>query len=63
MKGRTTFIIAHRLSTIEKADIILVLDNGKIVDSGSHDQLLVESEVYNQLHSGNAEIRISDKPL
>ena len=54
MIGRTTFVIAHRLSTIEKADIILVLDKGKIVNSGSHSQLLIESQIYKQLHSGNS---------
>ena len=49
MAGRTTFIITHRLSTIEKADMILVLEDGKISDSGTHDQLLVNSSIYNQL--------------
>ena len=40
MKGRTSFIIAHRLSTIRSADIILVVENGKIVERGKHDELL-----------------------
>ena len=57
MIGRTTFIITHRLSTIEKADIILVIDKGRIVESGTHNQLLAESQIYNQLQSGNFETR------
>ena len=57
MIGRTTFIITHRLSTIEKADIILVLDKGRIVESGTHNQLLAESQIYSQLQSGNFEPR------
>ena len=57
MIGRTTFIITHRLSTIEKADIILVLDKGRIVESGTHNQLLAESQIYSQLQSGYFETR------
>lgn len=52
IKGRTTFVIAHRLSTVRSADVILVLDRGKIVASGTHEQLLKTSpqylEIYNQ---------------
>ena len=59
MVGRTTFIITHRLSTIENADMILVLENGKISDIGTHDQLLINSLSYNQLLSGYSE---SNKP-
>lgn len=50
VKGRTTFIIAHRLSTIENADVILVIDAGRIVAKGSHRELLLKSSIYNQLH-------------
>ena len=51
MRGRTTFVIAHRLSTVRAADVILVLQNGRLVDSGTHDELLESSEVYRQIHA------------
>ena len=60
MIGRTTIIIAHRLSTIEKADVILVLDKGRIVESGSHSELLDKGEVYYNLHSGEFKPDYSD---
>ena len=50
MEGRTTFVIAHRLSTIENADLILVLDEGKIVESGSHTELLLNNSYYSRLY-------------
>jgi ATP-binding cassette subfamily B protein len=50
MKGRTTVIIAHRLSTISLADEVVVLDKGRIVARGTHDQLVQESPVYRQIH-------------
>jgi subfamily B ATP-binding cassette protein MsbA len=50
MKGRTTLVIAHRLSTIEKADLILVMDQGKIVERGTHDQLLAQNGYYARLN-------------
>ena len=50
MKGRTTLVIAHRLSTIEKADRILVMESGRIVEDGSHQQLLAADGAYAQLH-------------
>ena len=50
MQGRTTFVIAHRLSTIESADKIIVLDKGKIVESGTHNELLEAGGHYQQLH-------------
>ena len=46
MKNRTSLIIAHKISTIKKADNILILDNGKIVSSGKHEELLVKSNYY-----------------
>jgi ABC-type multidrug transport system fused ATPase/permease subunit len=51
MRGRTTFVIAHRLSTVRVADVILVLQHGRLVDSGSHDELLESSPVYREIHA------------
>jgi ATP-binding cassette subfamily B protein len=51
MVGRTTFIIAHRLSTIRKADVILVLENGRIIERGSEQELLRVNGVYRKLHA------------
>lgn len=50
MKGRTAFVIAHRLSTIENADIILVVDNGRIVETGTHRELLEAKGLYAKIH-------------
>ena len=50
IKGRTTFVIAHRLSTIENADLILVLDQGIVVESGIHAELIVKNGHYSRLH-------------
>ena len=49
MKGRTTFVIAHRLSTIRRADQILVVEAGKIVERGTHDQLYAAGGRYREL--------------
>jgi ATP-binding cassette subfamily B multidrug efflux pump len=51
MHGRTTFVIAHRLSTVRVADTILVLKAGRLVDSGSHEELLETSSVYREIHA------------
>ncbi len=50
MQGRTTLVIAHRLSTIENADLIVVMDKGSIIETGSHKELLDHGGLYNQLH-------------
>ena len=52
MKGRTTFVIAHRLSTVKNADCIMVLEQGRIIERGTHDQLLDEKGRYYQLYTG-----------
>ena len=49
LKSRTSIIIAHRLSTVRHADRILVIDQGKIVEEGSHDQLMMKSDLYRRL--------------
>ena len=51
MKGRNTFIVAHRLSTIKEADIILVMNNGKIIEQGNHQQLLEQKGFYYNLYN------------
>lgn len=51
MQGRTTFVIAHRLSTIQKADRIIVLSEGKIVEQGNHQELIKKNGAYQKLHS------------
>ena len=54
MKGRTTFVIAHRLSTVKNADCIMVLGQGRIIERGTHAQLIEEQGKYYQLYTGNA---------
>ena len=56
MKGRTVFVIAHRLSTVQNSDVIMVLEHGRIIERGSHDQLIAKKGKYYQLYTGAFEL-------
>ena len=56
MEGRTVFVIAHRLSTVQNANAILVLDNGKVVERGDHEELIAQKGIYYSLYTGTAEL-------
>lgn len=56
MEGRTVFVIAHRLSTVRNADAIMVLEHGKIVERGNHDELIAQKGMYYQLYNGMFEL-------
>jgi ABC-type transport system involved in cytochrome bd biosynthesis fused ATPase/permease subunit len=50
MEGRTTFVIAHRLSTVRRADLILVMDRGRIVERGKHSELIQQHGLYREIY-------------
>ncbi len=56
MKGRTVFVIAHGLSTIQNADVIMVMDQGRIIERGNHQRLIEEKGRYYQLYTGAFEL-------
>ena len=56
MEGRTVFVIAHRLSTVRNSDAIMVLEKGKIIERGTHDELIEAKGTYYQLYTGAFEL-------
>ena len=56
MQGRTVFVIAHRLSTVRNSDVIMVLDHGRIIERGSHDDLIKQKGTYYRLYTGAFEL-------
>jgi ATP-binding cassette subfamily B protein len=63
LKGRTSFVIAHRLSTIRNADLILVVHNGKIIERGTHKELMSARNHYYELYTRQFEEEVEDEVL
>ena len=57
MEGRTTFVIAHRLSTVQRADLILVMDDGQVVEQGTHRDLISQDGLYREI----CELQLQDR--
>ena len=56
MQGRTVFVIAHRLSTVQNSDVIMVMDHGRIIERGNHEELIRKKGTYYQLYTGAFEL-------
>ena len=61
MKSRTSFVVAHRLSTVLKADMIVVMDEGKIVESGTHEELVEAGGMYAEMYKKQFKIKEENK--
>ena len=61
MEGKTAIVIAHRLATVRRADVIFVLNQGKIVERGTHDELLAQGGLYSELYE--IQFKTDDKPV
>ena len=62
MKNRTTFVIAHRLSTVKNSDCIIVLEQGRIIERGTHDDLIAAKGRYYQLYTGHKAGPVAENP-